>query len=193
MLRRAVRFAFEAEEIDQVSGIFENERGYVVARLAEIRPAGMRPMEDVRRGLEHIARQEAAREQVTLIMGDIQQQLEEAPDWQAVADSIPEAIHAAGVTARLNASFTGIGRSPILTGILKALAPGQVSDVIRLERGEIIVRLVDRKEPDWEKYTTDRESEHQRLLDRRLNDVWNNWLADLKKQARIIDNRHLFF
>ncbi|MQY63638.1 MAG: hypothetical protein GH143_04965 [Calditrichaeota bacterium] len=39
----------------------------------------------------------------------------------------------------------------------------------------------------------DRESEHQRLLNRCLNSIWNDWLADLKKQARIIDNRHVFF
>ncbi len=80
-----------------------------------------------------------------------------------------------------------------LTGVLKTLAPGRVSDVIKLERGEAIVRLVDRKEPDWEQYATDRESEHQRLLNRRLNSIWNDWLADLKAKAKIIDNRHVFF
>ncbi|MFB0516160.1 MAG: peptidylprolyl isomerase [Candidatus Neomarinimicrobiota bacterium] len=191
-LRSAVRFAFEAEEVDQVSGVFENDRCFLVARLAEIHPAGIQPFEEVRSNLERIAQQEAAKEQVTLIMGSIQQQLR-GMDWQAVADSTPEAIYAAGVTAKLNASFQGIGRSPILTGLLKILAPGQVSEATRLERGEIIVRLVDRKEPDWERYAADRESEHQRLLNQRSNAIWNNWLADLKKQARIIDNRHVFY
>ncbi len=37
------------------------------------------------------------------------------------------------------------------------------------------------------------ESLPRRLLNRRLNSVWNDWVADLKKQAWIIDNRHVFF
>lgn len=202
MLRRAVRFAFDMEEVDQVSEVFENERCYMVARLAEIRPAGIQPLEEVRDGLERMAHREAAREEVALIMADIQQQLADGSDpsdstgqasWQAVADSIPEASHSAGVTAKLDVGFSGIGRSPILKGVLKALVPGQVSDVIRLERGAIIVRLVDRTEPDWEQYAADRESEHQGALNRRLDLIWNDWLTDLKKQARIIDNRYLFF
>ena len=55
------------------------------------------------------------------------------------------------------------------------------------------MRLVDRTEPDWEQYAAQRESQHQSLLDNRLNRIWSDWLTDLKKQARIIDNRHLFF
>lgn len=77
--------------------------------------------------------------------------------------------------------------------MLTTPAPGQVIEVITLELGEIIVRLVDREEPDWGQFVTDRESEHQRVLNRRLGLIWNDWLADLKKQARIIDNRYLFF
>ena len=193
MLRRAVRFAFENEEVGLVSDVIENERCYLVAQLAEIRPKGVQPLEKVRSSLERIARQEAAHEQVALIAANIQQQLAAGIQWQAVADSFPEATYAAGVTAKLNSSFSGIGRSPILTGMLKTLAPGRVSDVIKLERGGAVVRLVDRKEPDWEQYATDRESEHQRLLNRRLNSIWNDWLADLKAKAKIIDNRHVFF
>jgi len=193
MLRRAVRFGFEAEEVGLVSDVIENEQCYLVTRLAEIRPKGMQSLEEVRGSLERIARQEAASEQAALIMASVQQQLAAGIQWQAVADSFPEATYAAGITAKLNGSFRGIGRSPLLTGLLKTLVPGQVSDVIRLERGGAVVRLVDRKEPDWEQYTTDRESEHQRLFNRRLNSIWNDWLADLKKQARIIDNRYVFF
>ncbi|UCH62820.1 MAG: peptidylprolyl isomerase [Fidelibacterota bacterium] len=193
MLRRAVRFAFEAEEVDLVSDVVENEQCYLVARLAEVRPEGVQSFEEVRESLEPTARQEAANEQATLIMASIQQQLAAGIQWPTVADSFPEATYAAGTTARLNGSFSGIGRSPLLTGLLKTLVPGQVSEVIRLERGEAIVRLVDRTEPDWEQYADNRESQHEQLLNRRINSIWNDWLADLKKQARIIDNRHVFY
>ena len=32
-----------------------------------------------------------------------------------------------------------------------------------------------------------------RVVDRRLDSIWNDCLADLKKQARIIDNGYVFY
>ncbi|UCD38062.1 MAG: peptidylprolyl isomerase [Fidelibacterota bacterium] len=193
MLRSAVRFAFNSEEVGLISGVLENERVYVVARLAEIRPDGVAPMEEVRDDLERLLRQETAEEQVALIMANIHQQLADSAEWEAVADSFPEAVYTNGVSAKLNSSFAGLGRSPILSGVLRTIDPGQTSEVITLERGAAIVKLINRQEPDWEQYASTRETEHQRLLNRRLNAIWNLWLTDLKAQADIIDNRHLFF
>ncbi len=193
MLRGAVRFTFEAEEIGQVSDVLENEQCYLVARLAEIRPKGVQPLEAVRTTVESIARQEAAAEQVSLIMAAIQQQLVSGMEWQAVADSFPEAIYNSGITARLNGSFSGIGSSPILKGLLKAIEPGQVSDIVKLERGEVIVRLVELSETDWEQYALERENEHLQLLTQRLGTIWNTWMNDLESQARIVDNRYLYY
>ncbi len=192
MLRAVVRFAFEAE-VGAVSSVLENDLSYLVARLAEARPQGFQPLEEVRASIERALQQEAAQVQVELIMANLREQLTGRDDWSAAAATFPEASHVTGVTASLAGSFTGIGRSARLAGVLKTMAPGQVSGVVTLERGQAIVRLVTLEEPDAEQFRAVRGTEHRRLLDRRLNTAWSQWIDDLRDQAKIIDNRHRFF
>ena len=191
-LRSAVRFAYDAR-VGEISDVLESEGSYVVAKLVEIRPAGVQPMEAVRPNLERIAREAAAREEVALISANVQRQLESGVDWQTVAAEVPEAIVADSVRAQLNGSFSGIGRSPMLAGVLKTMVPGQISGVIIMERGEAIVRLVALEEPDWSTYSDQRTSEHAILYQQMLNEVWSQWLQDLRKAAKIIDNRDRYY
>ncbi len=192
MLRSAIRFAFQAE-VGAISEVYANDNCLLVARLKEALPAGYQPFEEVRAQLERTLKQEAAAEQVDLVMANLRDQLDTTGSWQALADSIPEATYFGGVTSSLNGSFTGVGRSPMLTGVIKTLAPGEVSPVVNLERGQAVVRLVDLAEPDWSAYEAQREAAHQQLLEQRIQAAWNQWLDDLKDQAEIIDNRHKFF
>ncbi len=192
MLRSAVRFAYGAE-VGALSDVSGNDNCFLVARLKEVLPAGYQPFEEVSAQLERTLKQEAAAQQVDLIMANLRDQLDSTGSWQAPADSIPEATYFGGVTSNLSGSFTGVGRSPMLTGMIKTLAPGEVSPVVHLERGQAVVRLVDLAEPDWSEYQAQRETAHQQLLERRTQAAWNQWLDDLKDQAEIIDNRHKFF
>ena len=192
MQRAAIRFAFESE-VGAVSDVFENDQTFVVARLTEVRPEGIQPLKDVRDNIERTLQQEAAKEQVELIMANLREQLAGTDNWEAAAASFPEASYAVGVTASLAGSFSGIGRSVRLAGVLKTMTPGQVNDTITLERGEVIVRLVALAEPDQSKFKDVRETEHQLLFNRRLNTAWVQWITDLKEQAKIIDRRHAFF
>ena len=191
-LRSAVRFAYKAE-IGEVSDVLENDQGYIVAALTGIRKAGVQPLDEVRATLSRLAREEAAKEQVELIMANIQRQLASGVSWQAIADSVPEAKVSAAVTANLNGSFAGLGRSPTLTGVLKTLVSGEVSRAVALERGEAIVKLVALEKADWSAYPGQRAAEHSILYQRKVNAIWAEWLADLRKQAKIVDNRSYFY
>ena len=192
MLRSVVRFAFQAE-VGDISDVAANDNCLLVARLKEALPAGYQPFEEVSAQLERTLKQEAATVQVDLIMANLRDQLDSTGSWQALADSIPEAAYFGGVTSNLGGSFMGVGRSPMLTGVIKTLAPGEESPVVHLERGQAVVRLVDLAEPDWSEYQAQREAAHQQLLEQRTQAAWNRWLDDLKDQAEIIDNRHRFF
>ena len=192
MMRSVVRFAFGAE-VGELSDVYSNDNCFLVARLNEVLSAGYQPIEEVSSRIQRTIKQEAAAEQVDLMMAILQYQLDTTSSGQALADSIPEATYFGGVTSSLNGSFKGVGRSPMLTGVITSLAPGEVSPVVHLERGQAVVRLVDLAEPDWSAYEAQREAAHQQLLERRTQAAWNIWLDDLKDQAEIIDNRHRFF
>jgi len=192
MLRSAVRFAFEAET-GAISDVMENDRSFVVSRLTEIRPEGPQPLEEVRAGIERELREESRKEQVTLLMANIQAQLTAGTAWSDIAESFPEVAYGDSIAANINGSFSGIGRSPVLFGAVKGLEVGQVSGVISLERGQAIIQLISLDEPDWADYQDSREIEHRALLNRRMNASWSRWIGDLKEQAEIIDNRYVFY
>ncbi|MEE9465234.1 MAG: peptidylprolyl isomerase [Candidatus Neomarinimicrobiota bacterium] len=192
MLRSAVRFAFQAE-VGDIADVFSNESCFLVARLDEVRPAGYQSFEEVKFQLERTLKQEATADQVGQTMAGIPDQLASGESWQGVADSIPGAFFHSGATTSLDGGFPGIGRSTMLAGVIMTLSPGETSPVMQLERGQVVVRLVDLAEPDWSLFDTEREAAHQNLYDRRVEAAWNRWLQDLKNQAEIIDNRHRFF
>ncbi|UCH09989.1 MAG: peptidylprolyl isomerase [Fidelibacterota bacterium] len=192
-MRAAVRFAFAAEETGQVSDVFENENAYMVVQLSDIRPAGVQPMSAVRDRLVRIAWDEETKRRVSMKMAKAQKLVSAGADLQAVADSIPLIELRTDVTQKLNQMFSGIGHSPILKGVLKAMEPGEVSGIVELERGEAIIRLIGRQEPEWERYAMEWKAEYDRFLTRRLNSIFEDWLADIREEANIIDNRHAFY
>ncbi len=191
-LRSAVHFAFDAEE-EEISDVMESEDAFIVARLARIQPAGIQPLEEVRVGIERQLQQEMAAGQVDLVMANIQSQIEQGTSWKAIAFTVPESDVRMLQTTTLGGAFPRVGPSASLTGLLKGLQPDELSGIVPLERGQIIVRLISRTEPDWTLYPAAREEEHRKLLQRRMDGAWGLWLQDMMDAADIIDNRHRFF
>ncbi len=192
LLRSVIRFAY-LSEADAVSEVLDSDGAFVVARLAEVLDAGIQPLEDVKTQVERTLRNEAAEDQVDIIMANIEEQITTARDWKSIADDFEEANFATGVSAKLNGSFPGLGRSPILLGVLKAMKVGSRSAIIDMDRGKVIVRLTKLDTPDWSAYEAVRAAEHEALYNRRLNAVWMQWISDLRDRAEIIDRRYLFF
>ena len=126
-------------------------------------------------------------------MANITEQLKGGATLQALGDSIPEADARMGFNGLISGSFPFIGRSDRLTGILTALEVGETSPPLQLERGQVIVRLVTRDEPDWVKFEAVRASNYTTLSNQRVRDAWGTWITDLRKHAKVIDNRHVFF
>ena len=190
-LASAVRFAFDAEE-GEISDVMESGEAFIVARLARIQRKGIQPLEEVRVGIERKLQQEMAAGQVELVMANIQSQLDQDITWADIASAVPESDVRMLQTTTLDGSFPQVGRSATLMGLLRGLEPDELSGIVPLERGQIIVRLISRTEPDWTLYAAEREEEHRKLLERRMNGAWAQWLQDMIEAADIIDNRHNF-
>jgi hypothetical protein len=73
------------------------------------------------------------------------------------------------------------------------MQPGDISGVVELEWGHIVLKMVDLQEPDQAQYAIDRESIYRNLYQARINAVWTRWVADLKARSDIIDNRASFY
>ena len=68
----------------------------------------------------------------------------------------------------------------------------EVADALQGENAAYIIQLVEREEPDMEKFendTAERTSIRRTLLQTKQTEIYRNWLATLKKGAQIVDKR----
>lgn len=192
MFRAAVKFA-HSSDVGTVSEVMSNETGYLVARLSSATKAGYKNLADATTTIRRALQAEAARADAAILATEINTAINSGISWATAIDSIPEAQYQANVATKMNGTFRGIGTSSMLTGLLKTMQAGEVSGVVRLEWGYVIMKLTATNAPDEDQFAIDRDSIYKKLYETRLSTVWTNWLADLKSNSEIIDNRHAFY
>ena len=87
-------------------------------------------------------------------------------------------------------SGLGICRDAMFTAFGMEL--NEVADAVQGENAAYIIQLVEREEPDMEKFENDsveRAKIRRTLLQTKQTEIYRNWLATLKKGAQIVDKR----
>ncbi|MCD8479140.1 MAG: peptidylprolyl isomerase [Candidatus Cloacimonetes bacterium] len=88
-------------------------------------------------------------------------------------------------------SVPGIGISEAFADGALALNDGQVSGLIHSEQGSFVILANERKRPDLEAFMAD-EAKQQEIRDKMENAAWNRWFTQMRKDAKIVDNRAQF-
>ena len=86
-----------------------------------------------------------------------------------------------------------IGSDFELTNALFKLSNGQISDPIRSNKGYYIVQIKNITPFDQDKFKTQSDIIRQQLTMQKKQTIVQDWLADLKDRAVIVDNRDKFF
>lgn len=171
-----------------LSRVYETNLGWFLVEIAERKPAGVPDFaavqDRVRQDVIQERRFQAARAAAQEVHDRVRQgaTLEDA----ALADSLT-AAPAPGVT-RIS-GMPGLGREPEVLGPLFALNAGEVSEPLRAARGWVIARLDQRQEPDEAAFAAQKENIRRNLTTLRQSQVFNAWLEDLRKSAKIDDYR----
>ncbi|MCK9610283.1 MAG: peptidylprolyl isomerase [Candidatus Cloacimonas sp.] len=81
-----------------------------------------------------------------------------------------------------------VGLCEEFTNAALALEAGQTSGLIHTKEGSFIISCTERIKPDFNAFAKDKEKQEQ--IRKTLEDAaWNRWYDQMKKQAKIIDNR----
>jgi parvulin-like peptidyl-prolyl isomerase len=185
--KRLVDWAFAAKPGD-VSGPAGTETCFVIARLVAKTPKTARPFDEVKEQarfvLEETTKKERARAQV-------QRVVQRHQSGMALAD----AARAEGLEwkdpapAAYTEAIPGLGAANEFSAAAAALPVGATSGVIETSAGAYVLQVLSRDPFDEAKYQAERDSEYGRLVNRREYEVFDAWLADLKKRATITDRR----
>lgn len=108
-------------------------------------------------------------------------------------------MEAAAAAAKLTAETAGpftriefvpnIGRANAAVGTAFGMKVGQVSDVVEAENMLFIIQLFEKKEANRAEFEAQKEQQRERTTPAVAEQRWNLFLASLKENADIVDNR----
>jgi parvulin-like peptidyl-prolyl isomerase len=187
-LRNASRFAFNSE-IGTVSSPMENDDYYAVFVFESIIPKGPSPLDEVEDRLKQDIRKDKISNATLKIASELRDQINkgttfddiiaEGKGYEVVSDdsNVP------------NRGFTSIGRSNFVTGALLNANNGDVLGPLKTARGYTIVFVKDVANIDPEEYEIRKDILKNNLLSNKQNQVFDNWIEQLKDEADIEDFR----
>ena len=188
--KRLVSFAFE-NSLNSISEVHKLPGGYVVAKITEVIPDGLEKFEDnqpkVRQLLVVEKQYEKASELATEVMNKAGNDLNKV-------NQIDSRIQV-GTTGRFNSttSIPTIGKDNAFIFTALTMKPGDISEPVRGLRGYFIFQLTEKTPFDSTAYQAQAGTLRSNVIQEKKTASLNAWLAEIKEQADIVDNRHMFY
>jgi peptidylprolyl isomerase/peptidyl-prolyl cis-trans isomerase D len=184
---RAFPSFMETAETGDISDVIELDDKFALLKVTEVKPEGYRPFEEVK---AQIRPQVELRKKQAVQAQRMRRALE-----QNSFQSLPRVL---GTQLRTESDVTfstttvpGVGSDPAFSGTVFGLDPGETSGVVEGENAAFVVRVTSMQEPP-----ALTEAQHQQirqqLLKQRQKEVSSQWIAALKEDATIKDQRSQF-
>ena len=114
--------------------------GYHVIELVEVRPAGQRPLAEVKEQIKGQLRFPRLREEASKLAKELHAKVKAGADLRKAAEEMKLSVQDAGVVTR-QGTVPGLGPAPEFVTALFALDKGAISDPVALPRGDALIQL----------------------------------------------------
>jgi peptidylprolyl isomerase/peptidyl-prolyl cis-trans isomerase D len=184
---RAFPSFMETAEAGDISDVIELDDQFALLKVTEVKPEGYRSFEEVKAQIR--PRVELQKKQ-TVQARRMRRALEQ--------NSFPSLPRVLGTQMRTESDVTfstetvpGVGSDPAFSGTVFGLDQGKTSGVVEGENAAFVVRLTSMQEPPA-LTESQRQQIRQQLLKQRQQEVSSQWIAALKEDATIKDQRSQF-
>jgi peptidyl-prolyl cis-trans isomerase D len=187
-----MRWAFK-EKVGAVSDPYTIPGGYAVLSIAEKKEAGVRPLDELKDAIRPLALRQKKIDKTKVMAEEARAKLAQGDSLRKIS-TINPAVNVQEIPSfTLGGMVPGVGREPSFLGAVAALQTGQISPVMKNQRGAFLVQLLSVTPFDTTVYNTQREMLKSRLLQEKRNRFLSDWLTTLKEKATIEDHRDQFF
>jgi parvulin-like peptidyl-prolyl isomerase len=187
---RLVKFAFE-NGLNTVSDPYKVADGYVVVKISDVSNEKFRPFEEVKDQLKPIVTREKKFTKVKSLAEDVYKKINN--DLSKVSAINPK------ITVQQTGNFTpaaavpNIGRDyGFINAVMKAEL-NKVTEPVKGQRGYYLIKVSKRTPFDKNAYAQQSAAIRNMMFQEKRNRFLDKWIADLKKNADIEDNRNLFY
>ncbi|MFO8100066.1 MAG: peptidylprolyl isomerase [Salinibacter sp.] len=179
-------FLESAEEGD-ISEVIDLSDSYAVVKASRVQPEGYRSFEDVQ---SEIRPRVELQKKKQVQLRRMRQALEQN-DFTELPEALGTELRSESGISFSTESVPGIGDDPTFAGTVFGLDEGETSRVVEGKNAAFVVRVTDMQEPEA---LTDQERQKIRkaLLQEQQRQISSQWIAALKEDARIEDNRGQF-
>ena len=188
-----MNFAF-ASKLNDVSGVYRLDDGFVVLTVSQIQPQGFQDFESVSRLIENRVRLEKAKQNTRNFALQIAEDVRSGKELKAIADADDSGNFKYEVTGMftINGNVPGVGRATEFNATAFALDIGQRSDLIETDRAFYYIHVLEKTDIDMVAFEIQKEQLRRRMLTQKRNQIFNDWYDELKQKAKIEDNRKMF-
>ncbi|MGE5412146.1 MAG: peptidyl-prolyl cis-trans isomerase, partial [Clostridiales bacterium] len=187
-----VDFAFDNDQND-ISDVYKTPAGYIVAQISQVIKPGVKSYDQVKDQIKPMALREKKYEKAKQIAQQIQSRVSSGQALSSVVPSFKNAKYDTTNTFTATQSIAGIGRDWAFIDASLNTDQGKITSPVKGQRGYYVIKVMMKTPFDRSAYSMQRNSIRDNMLQEKKSYFFNQWLSQLKKDAKIVDNRRVFY
>jgi parvulin-like peptidyl-prolyl isomerase len=185
-------WAFKSS-VGEVGEPFTVAGGYAVFVVAEKKSEGVKPLDEVKESIKPLALRKKKLAKAVEIAAGLKAKLGPADSLTKITSLNPDVKVQRANAFTLAAGAPGVGRDLNFIGATSALTPGKISEPVSGFRGAYLIQLLSKSQFDSSAFAAERNGMISQMLQEKKNRFLSDWIAKLKEEATIEDNREIFF
>ncbi|HSD62870.1 MAG TPA: peptidylprolyl isomerase [Ignavibacteriaceae bacterium] len=188
--KNIVDFAFD-NSLNTISDPFRLNQGYTVVMVSDITNEGVRSFDEVKNTIRPQVVREKQYAKSKQLVEDIRKKID--GDLSKASTINPKVTFNEAKDFTPAGTVPGIGKDWAFIETALNVPVNKISDPVKGNRGYYLIKVTQRTPFDSTAYEIQRNTLRDNLIRQKQSTVLTEWLAQLKKQADIVDNRKQFF
>ncbi len=188
--KELVKFAFE-NGLNTISPVFKVGGGYVVAKVEEIINAGVKPFEEVKQTVLFKVRNQKKLEKSKAIVQNIKNKV--GDNLTKTKEVYDKARHDTTGLFTTAGNIPKVGLEYNFSSTAFKLPLNKVFDPVKGTRGYYLIKVISRTNFDENNFAQQKDLIRNTILQEKRQRYFDQWLANLKDKAKIVDRRNMFY
>ena len=184
----AAQWIFKDAEPNENSEVFETPQVYYMAELISKRDAGIQSLAAATPVITEILKNQKKLDRAQEFARNVEDKIRAGATLDQAAQQFNLTATTVGPFTRLE-FVPGLGRTNAAIGAAFGQQPGQISAPVEANGVVFIIQTLERTPADRTEFDKEKTANRTRLTQALAEQRWNQFLAALKENAKIVDNR----
>lgn len=186
------RFAFD-NSLGSISEVFKVNAGYVVATVSEIIKAGFKPLEEVEAQVRREVIKEMKLAETKKIAEQVYSKIKGTGNLSQAAQFYDKAKVSTAARFGTGGGIPGLGNEYAFSNYAIDAPLNQISEPVVGNKGTFLIKVTQRDEFDQANFDAQKPAIRDNIFQQKKSRVFTDWVANLKKEADIVDERYKFY